>query len=106
MYPSEREETMSANLTENAREWAAQKAAREGFPNVEAFMDSLVMRARHGGDWLDDLIDGQSLPLDEAARSSLRQRVRDRVVALLEEGVASGPSRPMTPGDWDELRRE
>lgn len=31
---------------------------------------------------------------------------RDRVEALLIEGLDSGPSTPMTSDDWDEIERE
>ena len=49
--------------------------------------------------------------LDEALRLLQERDLKHageeaRVVALLIEGLDSGPSTPMTPDDWDEIERE
>jgi antitoxin ParD1/3/4 len=49
--------------------------------------------------------------LDEALRllkehDSEQAEERERIEALLIEGLNSGPSTPMTSEDWDEIERE
>ena len=40
----------------------------------------------------------------ELVRQDQREQARTRLRALIEEGLASGPSAPMTKADWTELR--
>lgn len=40
-----------------------------------------------------------------AAALSAHDRERARIDQLLLEGLDSGPARPMSPSDWEELRR-
>jgi antitoxin ParD1/3/4 len=35
-----------------------------------------------------------------------RRKAQQRLDALLQEGLDSGPATPMAPQDWDEIRRE
>jgi putative addiction module CopG family antidote len=68
----------------------------------EQFVRSLVRDGRYGS---------EAEVIDEALRL-LEQRDLEanaenrRVEALLIEGLDSGPSSPMTSGDWDEIERE
>ncbi|WP_406694462.1 type II toxin-antitoxin system ParD family antitoxin [Singulisphaera sp. Ch08] len=36
----------------------------------------------------------------------VRAEEKRRFEALVVQGIESGPSTPMTPGDWDEIERE
>jgi hypothetical protein len=38
--------------------------------------------------------------------SDVRQTLQERVVALLDEAVASGPAVEMTSQDWEDIRRQ
>ena len=80
-----------------------QQAARAGYPGLEAYIEALILRDRRQTEnWLDELLE----KTDEAERDRARQRMQERVVALLDEGVASGPATPMTADDWEAIRRE
>ncbi len=35
-----------------------------------------------------------------------QRKAQQKLDALLQEGLDSGPSTPMTPQDWEEIRRE
>ncbi len=35
-----------------------------------------------------------------------QRKAQQHLDALLQEGLDSGPSTPMTPQDWDDIRRE
>lgn len=66
---------------------------------LKAFIDELVAAGtfKDTNEYLRTLVDH-----DRSAR--LRQV--DRIESLLEEGLDSGASTPMTPEGWDEIERE
>jgi hypothetical protein len=90
-------------------------ATRAGFPTVDDYIADLIQQdlerrqqASGGEDWLEELVRGRcpSAGGDDSERALVRQELRERVVTLLDEGVASGPSTPMTAEDWEAIRRE
>ena len=40
---------------------------------------------------------------DHADSEVMGDQARSRLLALVEEGLASGPATPMTEAEWDEL---
>lgn len=44
--------------------------------------------------------------VDSLVREAQTRAARERLVALLIEGIESGPGRPMTPETWQEIRSE
>jgi hypothetical protein len=44
--------------------------------------------------------------LSQPANDMPSDAARARVEALLLEGLRSGPATPMTPQDWEDIRRE
>jgi hypothetical protein len=97
---------MSYPDADQVRAWAQQEAGRTGFASVEAYLESLVIREQQSGDWIDQFIDEQGPPPDDASRAAARQRIVDRAVGLLNEAVNSGPPQPMKANDWEDLRRQ
>jgi antitoxin ParD1/3/4 len=62
--------------------------------------DFVQERVTRGGyktadDYLRDLI-----------HEDQRRKAQEKLDSLLQEGLDSGPSTPMTAQDWDEIRRE
>lgn len=74
--------TMTLTLPDPMKDFLEDQAARQGFATVSDYLQSVIREV-------------QGEPAD-----------RDRVDALLLEGLDSGPATPMTPEDWDEIRRE
>ena len=68
----------------------------------QRLIDSLVQGGRY--DSGDQVVDEALRLLEERDRQVAR--ARQRVEALLIEGLESGPATPMTPEDWDEIERE
>ncbi len=54
-----------------------------------------------GGDY-----DTASDYLRDLIHEDQQRKAQQKLDALLQEGVDSGPSTPMTAQDWDEIRRE
>jgi antitoxin ParD1/3/4 len=64
----------------------------------------------HLKQFLDDQVaSGRSASSSDFIRSLLheeeKKQARERIEALLQEGIDSGPAAPMTPADWDTLRQ-
>lgn len=61
---------------------------------VVAYMDERVAAGEYGNrsEYIRDLV-----------RRDQRERSKDRLRALVEEGLASGAATPMSQGDWDEV---
>lgn len=66
-------------------------------------------------DQLKDFVDGQissgryssvSEYVRELIRQDERRKAQNELEALLTEGLKSGPSSPMTPQDWEDIRTE
>jgi antitoxin ParD1/3/4 len=68
----------------------------------EQFVRSLVQGGRYASE--AEVID-EALRLLEQ-RDSVTVSEKQRVEALLIEGLDSGPSTPMTSSDWDDIERE
>lgn len=68
----------------------------------ERYVRSLMQGGRYASE--EQVID-EALRLLEQ-RDAKRAEDRERIDALLIEGLDSGPSTPMTPEDWDEIERE
>ena len=69
---------------------AEARAAEEGYANVEAFLEALLLAgAEYAG----------------PAPEHLTVRSHDQLVALVREGLSS-PAREMTSADLDEMRSE
>ncbi len=52
---------------------------------------------------------GYSTPSEyvrELIRTDQKRKTRDRLEALLQEGLESGPATEMTDEDWTDIRRE
>ncbi len=52
------------------------------------------------------LEDGEVVVLRDLIRHDEKSRARERVDALLLEGLESGRPVPLTPDDWQEVREE
>jgi antitoxin ParD1/3/4 len=74
--------TMNISLPDEMKAFIEAQAAAKGFGTVSEYMRALVREAQ-----------------ERAAR-------RERVDALLLEGLDSGPATPMTEADWASIRRE
>jgi hypothetical protein len=107
---------MNITLPDALHASAEALAGQAGFKTVDEYVADLVRQdlERRGqqtpaeGDWLEELV-GARCPAgqgDDAGWDRVRQELRDRVIALLDEGVASGPAAPMTAQDWEEIRRQ
>ena len=61
------------------------------------FVQETVTRDGYGtaSDYLRDLI-----------HEDQRRKAQEKLDSLLQEGLDSGPSTPMTPQDWNEIRLE
>jgi hypothetical protein len=83
---------MQINLPDDAAQLALQKAAAAGFGGqLDAYIVHLIAT--------DDVEE-----FDGPPELSLRGKSREEIAAMIEEGLESGPSTPMTPGDWQALR--
>ena len=69
---------------------AEARAAEEGYANVEAFLEALLLaETEYAG----------------SAPEHLTIRSREQLAALVREGLSS-PAREMTPADFDRVRSE
>ena len=68
----------------------------------EQFIHSLVHGGRYASE--DEVIEEALRLLQE--RDVQRTVEKERIEALLIEGLDSGPSTPMTSQDWDEIEHE
>ena len=67
------------HLSDNSRAFVEAEAREKGYESPDEYLESLVMRAR---------------------------KKRERLEALLLEGLESGDAGPFTPEDWEAMRRE
>lgn len=74
--------TLHISLPDVMKRFVEEQAASRGFATVSDYMRSMIQEAQE------------------------RHAARERVDALLLEGLDSGPATPMTRADWDDIRRE
>ena len=74
--------TMNISLPDEMKAFIESQAAAQGFGTVSEYMRALIREAQ-----------------TRAAR-------RERVDALLLEGLDSGPPTPLVEADWEAIRRE
>lgn len=72
--------TMNISLPDSMRAFIEEKVAQGGYSTASEYIRQLV-------------------------REDQKRAAQERLEALLLEGIESGPSREMTPNDWEELRR-
>jgi antitoxin ParD1/3/4 len=68
----------------------------------EQFIRSLVQGGRYASE--NEVIEEALRLLEQRDREHAKQK--EKVEALLLEGLDSGLSTPMTPQDWDDIERE
>lgn len=73
--------TLNVSLPDTLRDFLEERVAQGGYPTAS--------------DYLRDLV-----------QEDQRRKAQDRLDALLQEGLDSGPETPMTSQDWDDIRRE
>ena len=78
-------------LPDDLRASLSDRAAAEGVSSVEEYVRLLAERDRESGSPFDELAD------DEA-------QLRARLVALIQEGLDSGPAEPVGLEFWASLR--
>jgi antitoxin ParD1/3/4 len=74
--------TMNISLSDEMRAFVEAQAARNGFGTVSEYVSAMIREMQE------------------------RQAERERLDALLLEGLASGPSTPLTEQDWEHIRAE
>jgi antitoxin ParD1/3/4 len=72
--------TLNISLPDSMRTFIEQKVAQGAYSTASEYIRQLV-------------------------RDDQKRAAQERLEALLMEGLESGPSREMTAGDWEELRR-
>ena len=72
--------TLNISLPDTLQEFLENRIAEGGYPTASNYLRDLVQ---------DDQ----------------RRKAQANLDALLQEGLDSGPATPMTPQDWDEIRR-
>jgi hypothetical protein len=100
---------MEIHLSDETKAWAESQAAGAGYSNLDAYFEALVRRDQdQTGNWLEEMVNTEcpSEPANEKRRADVRQSLHERVVALLDEAVASGPAVEMTSQDWEGIRRQ
>ena len=73
--------TVTITLSKAHLEFVEEQASAGGFRSVSAYIDSLV-------------------------RAERKRKAEEKLLALVREAEESGPSTPMTPEDWEVIRRE
>ena len=74
--------TMNITLPEALRAFIEEQAAKNGFETVSEYVRAVFHEVQE------------------------KNRERERIDALLMEGLDSGPATPLTAADWDLIRRE
>ena len=72
---------MNISLPPTLKDWVDEQVSRRGFGTASEFVRQML-------------------------REEQQRELRQRIDAALVEGIESGPSTPMTPQDWDDIRRE
>ena len=72
---------MNITLPKTIREWVDEQVAAGEYGDPSAYLQELIRRDR-------------------------KQKIRRRIEQALLEGLNSGPATPMTPKDWDNIRKE
>ena len=72
--------TLTISLPEKLKEFIDQRVESEGFGTVSEYLRSLV-------------------------REDQKRTAKERLEALLLEGIESGPATEMTKEDWDSIRK-
>ena len=73
--------TLNISLPDTLGEFVQETVTRDGYDTAS--------------DYLRDLI-----------HEDQRRKAQEKLDSLLQEGLSSGPSTPMTPQDWNEIRLE
>ncbi len=73
--------SINISLPETMKEWVEQQVAAGGYGTVSEFFRQLL-------------------------RQEQQRRLRQEIDANLHAALDSGPSTPMTPADWERVRRE
>jgi hypothetical protein len=98
---------MTITLPDEMRTELEREAKAAGLANVDEYVLMMYLRAKHMhgprgeelmGDFDLSLADGTDTPERIAKR-------RERLNQLIQEGLDSGPSIPVTPEFWAEMRR-
>ncbi len=100
---------MEIHLSDETKAWAERQAAGVGYSTLDAYFEALVRRDQdQTGKWLEEMLNSEcpSEPGNEKQRADVRQTLQEKVVALLDEAVASGPAVEMTSQDWEDVRRQ
>jgi len=74
-------ESLTVELPEGLRRYAEEQAAERGLGTPGAYVVAVL-------------------------REDQKQKAKARLVALVREGIESGPAVEMTPEDWADIRRE
>lgn len=74
--------TMNISLPDDMKAFVERQANARGFGTVSEYVRSIIREVQE------------------------RQAARERVDALLIEGLESGPATPFTKADWERIRRE
>jgi antitoxin ParD1/3/4 len=72
---------ITINLPENLKAFVTSQIAEGGYDDASAYITALIADLQ-------------------------KRKARERVEALLREGIESGPSAEMTSDEWETLRRE
>jgi antitoxin ParD1/3/4 len=73
--------TMNVSLPDEMKAFVEDQATKNGFGTVSEYMRSII-------------------------RELQKQTARQRLDALIIEGLDSGPATPLTKKDWEHIRRE
>jgi antitoxin ParD1/3/4 len=73
--------TMNISLPENMKEFVETQAREQGFGTLSEYMRTVIRQLQN-------------------------DKKRAKVDALLLEGLNSGPAKPMTAKDWDDIKSE
>jgi antitoxin ParD1/3/4 len=74
--------TMNISLPDEMKSFIEEQSTKKGFGTVSEYMRTLIREVQE------------------------RQAKRERVDALLLEGLDSGPATPLTKADWKTIRNE
>jgi antitoxin ParD1/3/4 len=74
--------TMNISLPDEMKAFVEAQAAKKGFGTVSEYVRAMIREAQQ------------------------RTAERERLDALLLDGIDSGPGTPLTRADWDDIRRE